>query len=204
MSSRRLSVLALLFAAALAARLLWAAPAPPGPVAAVTVPRQLGPWQGRDLPLPAPVREALPGARVLFREYRRAGRSPVFLTLVRGRQVASFHRPTFCYEGEGWSVVAAGSRQLPVQGRAVPVQTVAAQKERERQLMVYWYTCAGQPAASKTQQQVLMLRERLRGKPALGGMVRLAAGFDEAPAQAEAAIGDLLRYAYPALPPDLR
>jgi len=199
MPAGRLGVLAGLFALALAAR-LGLTPPPPRPVGRLELPVRLGAWVGRDLPVAASAWESMPGGQLLFREYRR-GQARIFLTLVRSEQPGAFHRPLFCYQGEGWSVVSAGVRRLPGGG---PAYTLLAQRGEVRELMLYWYTCAGRPVAGRSRQQLAMLGERLHGRPGRGGMVRVAAPCGSSPAPAEAMVGAFLEGAKPALEAALR
>lgn len=86
-----------------------------------SLPKQVGEWEGEDMPVDSLVRKALPaGTEFLRKSYRKAGArdaSPpeVLVTVVTsGADKRSIHRPERCLQGQGWQVVSRDRWVVPL------------------------------------------------------------------------------------------
>ena len=109
----------------LAARL--AAPADVAPIAPAALeqfPRQMGDWNGEDVPIDeATVRATDTDAHLNRRYGRHGGLESVMFYVACGVKVRDLmpHRPEVCYVGAGWTSVGRHSLELPLNdGRKLP------------------------------------------------------------------------------------
>lgn len=154
-------------------------PAPrvdPGPLAAL--PLEVGPWQGRDIPLEDAVERILQADHHVQRVYARENSGEIVWLYIgyygthRGGRPE--HTPEVCYPSAGWSVEARESPGLGARDDDGSVMLLVAQDGRRR-LVEYWYRS---PLAARRAHRLDLsldqLRGRLRGGRADGALVRLS------------------------------
>jgi|YNPNPStandDraft_1061719.scaffolds.fasta_scaffold125460_2 hypothetical protein len=81
------------------------------------VPLSLGEWTGQDVPQDnLEVYLLLQPEQYLFRQYRRADGTFLWLSLLGSREARSFHPPQICYTADGWRTEMRSERVALDQG----------------------------------------------------------------------------------------
>jgi EpsI family protein len=166
------------------------------------LPLTIGEWKGREGgPLDAETMAVLRADGVINRVYASAAdRSPVDLYVAyyaRQQPGVSIHSPLHCLPGTGWEVQSAGSVDLvSSRGTAGQARKLIAQKNRDRALVLYWYSVHGRMIGSEAASRLYLLGDRLRLGRNDAALVRVVApmadGEDTAERQAVGFIRDLL------------
>jgi EpsI family protein len=169
------------------------------------LPLTLGDWQGREGgPLDAETMAVLRADGVINRVYARADQSPVDLYVAyyaRQQPGVSIHSPLHCLPGTGWEVQSAGSLDLPSsRGITGEARKLIAQKNRDRALVLYWYSVHGRMVGSETASRLYLLGDRLRLGRNDAALVRVVAPLDEGEAAAEQQAVGFIRDLLPQLP----
>ncbi|HEY7170487.1 MAG TPA: EpsI family protein [Vicinamibacterales bacterium] len=167
------------------------------------LPLTLGDWQGREGgPLDAETMAVLKADGVINRVYARdTGRSPVDLYVAyyaRQQPGVSIHSPLHCLPGTGWEVQSAGSVDLvSSSGVAGEARKLIAQKNRDRALVLYWYSVHGRMVGSEAASRLYLLGDRLRLGRNDAALVRVVAPMDDGE---EAAVGQAVGFIRDLLP----
>ena len=141
------------------------------------LPRRIGDWQGRDVPLDSVVEQMLRADFNLQRDYRGPDGDSIavyvgYYGTARGGRPE--HTPPVCYDAQGWEVVDSREVELdPTRGLRATRMTVA--QAGERHLVLFWYR-------SKQRTGILglmglsleRLRSRLTSGRADGALVRVS------------------------------
>ncbi|HVY61210.1 MAG TPA: EpsI family protein, partial [Planctomycetota bacterium] len=168
-----------------------------------SIPAEIGPWRGVDIPVDARSRRILGTDDVLMRSYAAPGqRAPVDLYVVHAadsRKVA--HPPEICFSGGGFTGEKTDA-VLRAGGRSIPAARLLLTRDDATLLVYYWYRLDGRDTASYLDHQLSMLIRLVRRERREGSMIRLSTpvvGRDVAGAEArvaafaEAAAGELDR-----------
>ena len=145
-----------------------------------TLPTRIGEWEGREqAPLDAPTLEILrPTDYLVRRHVDRIGRS-VWLYIGywdTQRRGAQPHSPKNCLPGGGWEPLEAGTLTIPLPPPHAPlvVNRFIIQKDREQQVVLYWYDAQGRPLASEVDARVQMLRSAILRNRTDGAIIRVS------------------------------
>jgi EpsI family protein len=160
------------------------------PVEAVdleAVPRSIGAWQSRDVPVSTRVRAQLRSDALLLRAYSTGEDAPVWALVDYHRTQrlgATVHSPRICYPGAGWRVDRVESGRAG--GRAI--RWLELTREGERMLAGYWYESRWGTVARETRLKAAIVRSALTRRPTDAAVVRLStpiegAGVEEARAR---------------------
>jgi len=166
------------------------------------LPLTIGDWHGREGgPLDAETMAVLRADGVINRSYARtADRSPVDLYVAyyaRQQPGVSIHSPLHCLPGTGWEVQSAGTVDF-TSSAVIPgeARKLIAQKNRDRALVLYWYSVHGRMVGSEAASRLYLLGDRLRLGRNDAALVRVVAPMDDGEAAAERQairfIGELL------------
>lgn len=144
-----------------------------------TFPVALGEWQGREATLlDGDTLRVLRPTDYLVRRYADpSGRS---LWLYIGywdsqRRGVQPHSPKNCLPGGGWEPLEAVRMAVPLgDGRAIPVNRFVIQKEREQQVVLYWYQSRGRALAGEVEARVQMVRGAILLNRTDGAVVRVS------------------------------
>ena len=170
-----------------------------------TIPQALGDWQGREgTVLETGVLQVLKAKDYVVRRYTDpAGRS---LWLFIGywdtqRKGAQPHSPKNCLPGAGWEPLEAGRLTVPVPGQRAPltVNRVVIQKEREQQVVLYWYQAQGRPVAGEVEARVEMVKSALWRNRTDGALVRVTAPVQGSLAETTQRLAAYVGTLYPVL-----
>jgi EpsI family protein len=170
------------------------------------LPLTIGEWKGREGgPLDAETMAVLRADGVINRVYASAAdRSPVDLYVAyyaRQQPGVSIHSPLHCLPGTGWEVQSAGSVDLvSSRGTAGQARKLIAQKNRDRALVLYWYSVHGRMIGSEAASRLYLLGDRLRLGRNDAALVRVVAPMDEGEAAAEQQSLRFIRDLLPELP----
>lgn len=192
---------------------------PPARPGLATFPLVLGPWQGRERPLDAAVRETLQPDDYLLADFAREG-DPVAAAGDPGAAVGAsawvnlwvayyasqakggrIHSPRECLPGSGWEFVRI--ERVPAPGEGFLVNRALVAKGEQRLLMYYWYEQRGRRLTDEVWAKLAVLADALTSRRSDGALARLMTPLrpGESEEAAEARLQDLFRAAYPHLQP---
>jgi EpsI family protein len=142
-------------------------------------PDRIGAWQGREATvLDGGTLAVLRPSDYLVRRYVDASGRSLWLyvgywdTQRRGAQP---HSPKNCLPGGGWEPLDASRIEVPLAaGGAVPVNRFVLQKEREQQVVLYWYQAQGRAVAGEVEARVQMVRSAILRNRTDGAIVRVS------------------------------
>jgi EpsI family protein len=173
---------------------------------AAELPLTIGSWEGRDGgPLDAETMAVLRADGVVNRIYAHsADASPVDLYIAyyeRQRPGVSIHSPLHCLPGTGWEVQSAGNVDLVAPtGIAGEARKLIAQKNRDRALVLYWYSVHGRMVGSEAASRLYLLGDRIRLGRNDAALVRVVVPMDEGESAAERQAVGFIRDLLPQLP----
>ena len=109
-----------------------------------SLPQNLGPWQGQDLPLGPEIDEWFDDPEVaLQREYRNAGGDIVWLSVFGSRGPKSFrlfeHTPATCYPLSGWAMTQEDVDTIPIGDDKIYAQRGFAVNGPHELIVLYLY-----------------------------------------------------------------
>jgi len=92
------------------------------------------------------------------------------------RRGAQIHSPRNCLPGSGWEPVEASTLTIPLgQGRPpLTVNRYLVQKERDQQLVFYWYDAQGRAVAGEIEARLEMVRSSIVRNRTDGALVRVS------------------------------
>ncbi len=180
-SVRLLLSSAVLLAALLALQLRSPGEAVPMRRALDVFPDSIAGWHTRqDSPLQSDILSLLTIDDYLMRRYvDQAGRS---LWLYVGywasqrRGAAQVHSPRNCLPASGWEPIEASRVTIDVAGRqgSLTVNRYLIQKDRELQVVMYWYHAQGSPIAGEIPAKIQMMRSAIFRNRTDGALVRVS------------------------------
>src|SRR5262245_26049103 len=143
-------------------------------------PDVLGEWQGRERSLldGETLQVLQPTDYLVRREVDQAGRS---IWLYIGywdsqRKGAAPHSPRNCLPGGGWEPLEASRLAIPLGagGSTLLVNRFLIQKERDQQLVLYWFDAQGRAVAGELEAKVEMVRSAILRNRTDGAIVRVS------------------------------
>jgi EpsI family protein len=176
----RVSVsLAIFLGALLVLQLRSAGEAVPIRKALDSFPARLGDWQERGgTILGADILNELTLTDYVMRDYvDGTGRN---LNLYIGywdtqRKGAAIHTPKNCLPGAGWDPIEASLVTIPLRPPHPPiiVNRYVIQKDREQQVVLYWYQSQGQAIAGEVPARIAMVKSAILHNRTDGALVRV-------------------------------
>ena len=162
--------------------------APPHPVAvrlssALTT---FGNWQAiEDLPLDERVRSDLKLDDYLFRRFT-DGRATLVLYVgyyYSKSKVGAAHDPSVCFPGQGWVLsdkkTFASQEQLPEGLNAPAFATMQAERNENKELVLYWFQADTRSTTSTLMQKFYLLRAMILGQGQHNAFVRISINVRE-------------------------
>lgn len=205
-STRLLLSGAVLLAALLALHLRSPGEAVPIRRALDAFPDSIGGWQTRqDSPLQAEIVSFLKIDDYLIRRYvDEAGRS---LWLYVGywasqrKGGAQVHSPRNCLPASGWEPIEASRLTIDVAGTRgwLTVNRYLIQKDRELQVVVYWYHAQGTPIAGELPAKIQMVRSAIFRNRTDGALVRISSPVSGSVAETTERLVRYVQTLYPLL-----
>jgi EpsI family protein len=92
------------------------------------------------------------------------------------RKGAQIHSPQNCLPGAGWEPVEASRLVIPLPAPASPitVNRYLVQKERARQVVLYWYHSQGKDMAGEVEAKISMVRNAIVNNRTDGALIRIS------------------------------
>lgn len=92
------------------------------------------------------------------------------------RKGAQIHSPQNCLPGAGWEPVEASRLviALPAPARPITVNRYLVQKERARQVVLYWYHSQSKDMAGEVEAKISMVRNAIVNNRTDGALIRIS------------------------------
>jgi EpsI family protein len=169
-----------------------------------SLPARLGEWQERrGTIVGADILDKLNLTDYVIRDYVDGGGHEVNLYIGywdSQRKGAAIHSPKNCLPGAGWEPVEASIVTIPL-GASTPVRVnrYLVQKDRESQVVLYWYQSQGQAIAGEVPARFALVKSAvLRGRTD-GALVRVMSPVDGSVREASARLVAYVQSLYPML-----
>ncbi len=153
----------------------------PERVAFVDFAMRIGEWQGSPQPVEPQLISALRFDDYLLTDYKAAGSSPITLYMAyyqSQRKGQSAHSPQSCIPGGGWEITSHSTLNLAAaeaRGQVVPINRVLIQKDRQKQLVLYWFKQRDRFLSSEYLVKFYLFWDALTRQRSDGALIRLSA-----------------------------
>ena len=168
-------------------------------------PDRIGEWQGRQASnLEVEVLNILKVNDYLMRRYVDGSGRSIWLYIgywATQRRGAQIHSPKNCLPGGGWEPVEASRITVELRPPYPPIEVnrYLIQKDRDMQVVLYWYQAQGHPVASELGAKVAMVRSALVSGRTDGALVRASSPVIGTPAETTARLVSYVQALYPVL-----
>jgi len=167
-------------------------------------PDSVGRWRGRDdTPLDAGTIQMLRMSDYLLRRYEDPTGRSVWLYLAywqSQRRGADIHSPKNCLPGGGWEPVETTRITIPVAGAApIIVNHFLIQKDRQMQVVIYWFQAQGSVVAGELDAKIEMMRNAILRNRTDGALVRISSPVHGTIQETTEALVQYIQVAYPVL-----
>jgi len=118
------------------------------------------------------------------------------------RKGAQIHSPRNCLPGGGWEPVEASFLTIALPAphdAAITVNRSLIQKDRDMQLVLYWYQSQGKAVARETTAKVEMVRNAMLRNRTDGALVRVTSPIYGSAAETTARLVQYVQALYPRL-----
>lgn len=168
-------------------------------------PSSLGTWKGQDDTVFDPdILKMLKMSDYLMRRYVDGSGHSIWLYMAywqSQRRGSDIHSPKNCLPAGGWEPVEATKLSIPVPGAAAPitVNRYLVQKDRQMQVVLYWFQAQGTVVAGELDAKIEMVRSAILRNRTDGAVVRLSSPVY---GSAQETTAELVRYVqllYPVL-----
>ncbi|MCS6316490.1 MAG: VPLPA-CTERM-specific exosortase XrtD [Nitrospira sp.] len=142
---------------------------------------RIGEWQGSPQPVEPQLISALRFDDYLLADYAAPGGGPLTLYMAyyqSQRKGQSAHSPASCIPGGGWEITSKGTVNLPMDGFTEPVNRVLIQKDRQRQLVVYWFKQRERILSNEYLVKLYLFWDAMTRQRSDGALIRLSAAVD--------------------------
>jgi len=145
----------------------------------ISLPYQLGPWTGTDVPMEQDVLDVLGPGDFVQRFYQNpsvdAPGVDLFLAYFPSQRAGdTIHSPRHCLPGAGWLPTESSKVSVSLPGRApFPANRYVIAKGDERQLVLYWYWAHHRALASEYWAKFYLVADSIRLNRSDGAMVRV-------------------------------
>lgn len=142
---------------------------------------RIGEWQGSPQPVEPQLISALRFDDYLLADYAAPGGGPLTLYMAyyqSQRKGQSAHSPQSCIPGGGWEITAKGTVDLPMDGLTEPVNRVLIQKDRQKQLVVYWFKQRERILSNEYLVKLYLFWDAMTRQRSDGALIRLSAAVD--------------------------
>jgi EpsI family protein len=146
----------------------------------------LGPWQNAgDITLAQSVIGELKLDDFIFRNFSN-GRETLSLYIGyynSSKKVGAAHDPLVCFPGQGWVLHDIRQDTLPVMLGGQEVQlhysTMLAERDSQRQMLVYWFQADDQATSGVLAQKISLLRSKILGGSGANAFVRISIAMED-------------------------
>ena len=143
-----------------------------------SLPRTLGDWTSRDVPISQEVRDVLGPGDFLLRDYQQPAGGPavdLFIAYFPSQRSGdAIHSPKNCLPGAGWVPVRSDRITITVPGHTpfLANQYLIAKGE-SRQLVLYWYLAHDRAVASEYAAKFYLVADSIRESRSDGSLIRV-------------------------------
>ena len=144
------------------------------------MPRQIGPWIGRDLPIDQSVLDILGKGDFMERNYTVPGSpSTLPVDLFIGyfptqRTGQTIHSPQHCLPGAGWTFESSSYSDLRADnGKQYQVGEYVITNGEIREFVLYWYQAHGRSVANEYVSKFYLIADAMRLNRTDGALVRV-------------------------------
>jgi EpsI family protein len=167
-------------------------------------PGSIGAWTGRDdADLDPRVLGMLRMSDYLFRRYvDPTGRSAwLYIGYWQSqRRGADIHSPKNCLPAGGWEPVETARMSIPVTGAApITVNRYLIQKDRQMQIVIYWFQAQGTVVAGELDAKIAMVRSAVLRNRTDGALVRISSVVQGSVPETTEALVTYIQALYPVL-----
>jgi EpsI family protein len=169
-------------------------------------PSRVGQWQAqRDSPLEQQIVDQLKVSDHLVRRYVHETGQSLWLYVgywASQRKGADIHSPKNCLPGGGWEPVEANrvAIDLPHSASRITVNRYVIQKERNIQVVLYWYQTHGVAIASEVDAKIELVRGAITRNRTDGALVRVSSPVSGSIQETTGRLVEYVRHLYPVLP----
>ena len=117
------------------------------------------------------------------------------------RKGAQIHSPRNCLPGGGWEPIEAGRLivALPAPHAPIEVNRYLIQKDRDQQVVLYWYQSQGKAVAGELAAKLEMVRSAITRNRTDGALVRVSAPVSGGIAETTSSLVRYVQALYPIL-----
>jgi EpsI family protein len=168
-------------------------------------PRELGEWRGQEtLLFDDKILGKLKTTDYLMRRYVDAAGRVVWLYVGywdTQRKGAHPHSPQNCLPGSGWEPLEASRITVSLSPPLEPItiNSYLLQKDRDLQLVLYWYDAQGRPVAGEIPAKIEMLKSSVLRNRTDGALIRVSSMVHGSVAETSERLLAYVRTMYPAL-----
>jgi EpsI family protein len=168
-------------------------------------PSSLGTWKGRDdVSFEPDILTMLKMSDYLMRRYENTNGHSAWLYVAywpSQRRGNDIHSPRNCLPGGGWEPVEASRVQIAVPGSSAPitVNRYLVQKDRQMQLVMYWFQAQGTVVAGEFEAKIQMVRSAVLRNRTDGAIVRISSPVYGSVSETTAELTEYIRLLYPVL-----
>lgn len=197
--------LTVLFCALLALQLHSAGEAVPIRKALDSFPARLGDWQERGgTILDTDILNELKLTDYVMRDYADGSGRDVSLYVGywdTQRKGAAIHTPKNCLPGAGWDPIEASLVTIPLRPPHPPiiVNRYVIEKDREQQVVLYWYQSQGEAIAGEIPARMAMVKSAILRNRTDGALVRVMSPVHESIQETADRLVRYVQALYPAL-----
>ena len=142
-------------------------------------PKRIGDWRGQaDTVLEPDILDILKVSDYLMRRYADPEGRSVWLYVgywATQRKGAQIHSPKNCLPGSGWEPVEASRIAIAVPGEGpITVNRYLVQKERDVQVVLYWYHSQGEVIPGELAAKIAMVRNSVLRNRTDGALIRVS------------------------------
>jgi EpsI family protein len=166
-------------------------------------PNRIGPWEGKEIPIPPDVLQNVGADDFLNRVYHTPSGATLWFYVGyyeeqrRGDQI---HSPLHCYPGSGWNTTLHQVVPIRLGNRRVRINKLIIQHGEEKRIVAYWYQCQKQIIANEFVQRFNLIVTALRKHRTDGSLVRVSTSIhDNTSQEGWQRIVSFLQDAYPQL-----
>jgi EpsI family protein len=117
------------------------------------------------------------------------------------RRGSDIHSPKNCLPAGGWEPVEATRIDIPVDGAAAPISVnrYLIQKDRQLQVVIYWFEAQGTVVAGELDAKIRMVRSAIVKNRTDGALVRLSSPVSGTVQETTDRMVQYIRLLYPVL-----
>jgi EpsI family protein len=147
------------------------------------LPRVIGTWAGRDLPIDPDTRNVLGNGDFLSRVYLREKPSEAVALFIgyfpQQRIGTTVHSPKHCLPGAGWDFESSQYISLrDVRGKVSRVGEYTIVNGDQRQFIIYWYQAHGRSVPNEYMARLALAVDAVRLRRTDGALVRVMTPID--------------------------